>query len=128
MCCVFFFKQKTAYEMRISDWSSDVCSSDLSITPPLPLLPQAIRGAGRLAQAGRLRNRLQPASRTSPCQQVPQNRAYPRRCPSDRAACRSEERRVGKECVVRVDLGGCRCIKKKKIANNNSNISNYKYT
>src|SRR3546814_11716032 len=28
--CVFFFKQKTAYEMRISDWSSDVCSSDLS--------------------------------------------------------------------------------------------------
>src|SRR3546814_2294343 len=28
---VFFFKQKTAYEMRISDWSSDVCSSDLQI-------------------------------------------------------------------------------------------------
>src|SRR3546814_1219347 len=27
----FFFKQKTAYEMRISDWSSDVCSSDLAI-------------------------------------------------------------------------------------------------
>src|SRR3546814_6761552 len=27
--CVFFFKQKTAYELRISDWSSDVCSSDL---------------------------------------------------------------------------------------------------
>src|SRR3546814_1457658 len=29
--CFFFFKQKTAYEMRISDWSSDVCSSDLSL-------------------------------------------------------------------------------------------------
>src|SRR3546814_3897802 len=31
VCCIsfFFFKQKTAYEMRISDWSSDVCSSDL---------------------------------------------------------------------------------------------------
>src|SRR3546814_3234165 len=27
----FFFKQKTAYEMRISDWSSDVCSSDLAV-------------------------------------------------------------------------------------------------
>src|SRR3546814_5443497 len=27
--CVFFFRRKTAYEMRISDWSSDVCSSDL---------------------------------------------------------------------------------------------------
>src|SRR3546814_5061266 len=31
--CVFFFKQKTAYEMRISDWSSDVCSSDLARGP-----------------------------------------------------------------------------------------------
>src|SRR3546814_12190208 len=30
MCCFFFFKQKTAYEVRISDWSSDVCSSDLT--------------------------------------------------------------------------------------------------
>src|SRR3546814_3311742 len=32
--CFFFFKQKTAYEMRISDWSSDVCSSDLIIEEP----------------------------------------------------------------------------------------------
>src|SRR3546814_15440948 len=32
---IFFFKQKTAYEMRISDWSSDVCSSDLA-TSHLP--------------------------------------------------------------------------------------------
>src|SRR3546814_1869542 len=30
-CVFFFFKQKTAYEMRISDWSSDVCSSDLDL-------------------------------------------------------------------------------------------------
>src|SRR3546814_5888771 len=33
--CVFFFKQKTAYEMRISDWSSDVCSSDLATYNPV---------------------------------------------------------------------------------------------
>src|SRR3546814_7697541 len=32
LCFFFFFKQKTAYEMRISDWSSDVCSSDLILT------------------------------------------------------------------------------------------------
>src|SRR3546814_6755766 len=38
MLC-FFFKQKTAYEMRISDWSSDVCSSDLA---PLHLAPAAL--------------------------------------------------------------------------------------
>src|SRR3546814_1805581 len=31
MVVLFFFKQKTAYEMRISDWSSDVCSSDLPV-------------------------------------------------------------------------------------------------
>src|SRR3546814_7762271 len=31
LCVFFFFKQKTAYELRISDWSSDVCSSDLSV-------------------------------------------------------------------------------------------------
>src|SRR3546814_13269523 len=36
--CFFFFKQKTAYEMRISDWSSDVCSSDLphALVPIFP--------------------------------------------------------------------------------------------
>src|SRR3546814_9709965 len=33
LCLFFFFKQKTAYEMRISDWSSDVCSSDLVARP-----------------------------------------------------------------------------------------------
>src|SRR3546814_3851574 len=33
---LFFFKQKTAYEMRISDWSSDVCSSDLVDSAALP--------------------------------------------------------------------------------------------
>src|SRR3546814_4475187 len=38
MLFVFFYKQKTAYEMRISDWSSDVCSSDLE---------KAARSAGR---------------------------------------------------------------------------------
>src|SRR3546814_10551953 len=44
----FFFKQKTAYEMRISDWSSDVCSSDLQ--PPDGPLPVRWRSAfGRRA-------------------------------------------------------------------------------
>src|SRR3546814_3012859 len=38
----FFFKQKTAYEMRISDWSSDVCSSDLAVPVVLDRDPAAI--------------------------------------------------------------------------------------
>src|SRR3546814_1941063 len=42
---VFFFKQKTAYEMRISDWSSDVCSSDL--LAGLNLVGLKRRGFGR---------------------------------------------------------------------------------
>src|SRR3546814_6806773 len=40
----FFFKQKTAYEMRISDWSSDVCSSDLRTARWCP--PSALRSSG----------------------------------------------------------------------------------
>src|SRR3546814_20839789 len=36
---VFFFKQKTAYEMRISDWSSDVCSSDLDVDDDIVPVP-----------------------------------------------------------------------------------------
>src|SRR3546814_3654861 len=43
----FFFKQKTAYEMRISDWSSDVCTSDL------PLFRKLFGSAARLREAGR---------------------------------------------------------------------------
>src|SRR3546814_8150649 len=40
MCVFFFFKQKTAYEMRISDWSSDVCSSDLQATSHSIIIPR----------------------------------------------------------------------------------------
>src|SRR3546814_12168360 len=45
--CIFFFKQKTAYELRISDWSSDVCSSDLTVSievrSPLESIEAAVR-------------------------------------------------------------------------------------
>src|SRR3546814_3307162 len=44
-CCFFFFKQKTAYEMRISDWSSDVCSSDLGKLFQFDVEPPRRRGA-----------------------------------------------------------------------------------
>src|SRR3546814_4729555 len=71
----FFFKQKTAYEMRISDWSSDVCSSDLG---------------GHYERAEKL---LVEASTDSDV-------ATGARLAAARAAiARSEERRVGKECV-----------------------------
>src|SRR3546814_5494764 len=47
MCFFFFFKQKTAYEMRISDWSSDVCSSDLVATVMSNLgLERSLKGEG----------------------------------------------------------------------------------
>src|SRR3546814_195458 len=48
--CLFFFKQKTAYEMRISDWSSDVCSSDLCINIHHGFLP-GFKGAKPYHQA-----------------------------------------------------------------------------
>src|SRR3546814_9681684 len=52
--CIFFFKQKTAYEMRISDWSSDVCSSDLDRTIMRALkfmLPAAVAACAFAAPA-----------------------------------------------------------------------------
>src|SRR3546814_6618929 len=52
----FFFKQKTAYEMRISDWSSDVCSSDLTVVVGVVIAALVARrwraaGVGALAVA-----------------------------------------------------------------------------
>src|SRR3546814_3562603 len=53
---IFVFKQKTAYEMRISDWSSDVCSSDLVISCRQPLLRG--KGFAHHIRFQNLRNRL----------------------------------------------------------------------
>src|SRR3546814_8469559 len=53
MCCLFFFfKQKTAYEMRISDWSSDVCSSDLVADDLLGAAVGFRRGRDRIHLGG----------------------------------------------------------------------------
>src|SRR3546814_10293440 len=56
--CFFFFKQKTAYEMRISDWSSDVCSSDLlgdevGYIDPRDLVRRGMAGAHHLCACNR---------------------------------------------------------------------------
>src|SRR3546814_10123307 len=61
MCGFFFFyKQKTAYELRISDWSSDVCSSDLADARRLGLL-----GAKKLAPRGRVEEEIAHRDRRS---------------------------------------------------------------
>src|SRR3546814_7292036 len=51
MMFFFFFKQKTAYEMRISDWSSDVCSSDLKFIVNLSITERNFRGKGQELRA-----------------------------------------------------------------------------
>src|SRR3546814_8197582 len=48
--CFFFFKQKTAYEMRISDWSSDVCSSDLVAKQMAERFPDPFKKAAHRAE------------------------------------------------------------------------------
>src|SRR3546814_8803384 len=73
----FFFKQKTAYEMRISDWSSDVCSSDLS------KVHKTSMGIGSTIRIQN--NRIDNPPKTTGSSRIRWNR--------------SEERRVGKECV-----------------------------
>src|SRR3546814_5209740 len=56
---VFFFKQKTAYEMRISDWSSDVCSSDLARFARATGRGAAMAAAGLMASGAALAEPLQ---------------------------------------------------------------------
>src|SRR3546814_7478032 len=52
MLMLFFFKQKTAYDMRISDWSSDVCSSDLEVLLSIEQAVVEYRGKPGLFGAG----------------------------------------------------------------------------
>src|SRR3546814_3367824 len=56
----FFFKQKTAYEMRISDWSSDVCSSDLEGARRAACRREVLLGAGQEDEAGGFRRQAGP--------------------------------------------------------------------
>src|SRR3546814_17181644 len=86
----FFFKQKTAYEMRISDWSSDVCSSDL------PRLHGAFRDAQFL---GRLRGAAPAVVCRHDHRPVVGTERRQRVFDEQRIEERSEERRGGKECV-----------------------------
>src|SRR3546814_9298015 len=90
MCCLLFFlfKQKTAYEMRISDWSSDVCSSDLNLGGQYAVAP-LVRAAGNTSVGRSVADLLANAG-TGAGNAVRGVRGQ---------APRSEERRVGKECV-----------------------------
>src|SRR3546814_5248352 len=91
MVFFFFFKQKTAYEMRISDWSSDVCSSDLAMRSIVAPRVRLGRVWPRL-YAGCVRIDLHTHSVISDGTDAPAEVVAA-------AARRSEERRVGKECV-----------------------------
>src|SRR3546814_5022556 len=95
----FFFKQKTAYEMRISDWSSDVCSSDLHGGGAVAL-DDGGQGAHQVGAAvyvvvraqrvgGHAGHRFGLAQRGQAAPALAQPGVFQR----------SEERRVGKECV-----------------------------
>src|SRR3546814_5595883 len=101
MCSFFFVKQKTAYDMRISDWSSDVCSSDLArrltaIGPGGEEVPA--RAAARLGIGGDdLHPRLHQVAPVPDSLRIAAAHEKDDRRGIGRA--RSEERRVGKECV-----------------------------
>src|SRR3546814_4346413 len=108
---VFFFKQKTAYEMRISDWSSDVCSSDLCVDrqrqlaavhqvedlAPLAAVvwPLGDADEAHVLDPHLLEHRLRRVQMAATA--VDQHQIGPG--VADAIGVRSEERRVGKECV-----------------------------
>src|SRR3546814_5714793 len=96
----FFFKQRTAYEMRISDWSSDVCSSDLGGSKDVIAAykkiaasksPFASRGDSSGTHAAELRIWKQA--------EIDVKTAGTGWYRETGSGMRSEERRVGKECV-----------------------------
>src|SRR3546814_3879374 len=82
----FFFKQKTAYEMRISDWSSDVCSSDLAdrLAAGQPQRVQPSGPSETRALGERFNAMLDALAESDSVRRT--------------LLSRSEERRVGKEC------------------------------
>src|SRR3546814_6364039 len=84
----FFFKQKTAYEMRISDWSSDVCSSDLLVQLDDDRAPDEVAG----------RSYIQPLHALLAKHPIKDAKWFLSE-QNTFARDRSEERRVGKECV-----------------------------
>src|SRR3546814_1817083 len=105
-CFFFFFKQKTAYEMRISDWSSDVCSSDLVAVDLIgPMRCELLDVDGRDAVVARLgpdplRGDADPEA---VWQALQKRRITIGQALMDQSVIAgvgsSEERRGGKECV-----------------------------
>src|SRR3546814_8543000 len=98
----FFVKQKTACDMRISDWSSGVCSSDLTQGE----LVKAMRGVAKLVTDPRLKKKLKEttgigteATRASIINGLLGRSYLLKKGRAIRASDRSEERRVGQECV-----------------------------
>ena len=105
---VFFFKQKTAYEIKECDWSSDVCSSDLDLHYFIPQFNQsivvrihAVYRAGEVSPAARL---LEPHGKIviqSIKSQTGSDEMKKNGFQRNFSELRSEERRVGKECRSR---------------------------
>src|SRR3546814_3831004 len=126
LLCFFFFKQKTAYEMRISDWSSDVCSSDLPKVVPTGTGAGKRAGLTAFAQERERRRgaaELPAARGTPPPKNGGESNDLPRKSLMDASGfepwsgSRSEERRVGKECVRTGRYRGSQDPSKKNIKN-----------
>src|SRR3546814_10163565 len=90
---VFVFKQKTAYDLRISDWSSDVCSSDLRKKGSLLLGREIVCSNSKVQSSHHERKYEIIGVKRSSVDNVISIKCF---CHNQ---CRSEERRVGKECV-----------------------------
>src|SRR3546814_3332819 len=92
----FFFKQKTAYEMRISDWSSDVCSSDLArhakVGMPRRRKPRKAEVGEHHQHEAQQHRAFHADARIKPAADEDAHQIGPE-------AHSSEARRVGKECV-----------------------------
>src|SRR3546814_1960568 len=95
MILMFFFKQKTSYERRSSDWSADVCSSDLARIMPMAaaFLPRRVASMNPNPE----KQRKTPMAKKSAINKNERRRKLAKKYAPKYA--RPEERSVGKECV-----------------------------
>src|SRR3546814_11000167 len=121
-CCFLFFNQKTAYDMRSSDWSSDVCSSDLLDRHPHRLQPHQLRRFGDAGHAPARKDVAQPRRALREARLVDTRHALDHRGQREFGPFVADQRRShdrkngvsGKSVSASVALGGSSIIKKTK--------------
>src|SRR3546814_1270472 len=122
--CFFFCKQKTAYELRISDWSSDVCSSDLWPCSSADFCLSGASGSAKPPPAGSSLAAMNSSSSITcrPCSGVHSSPSRPGTSSRKVSRQRSEEHTSELQSLMRISYAVF-CLKKKKNDTSDTNTT-----